>query len=184
MSKSSPPLRFGSDLQDYAISDKEFLAQHPEFDILCTGVAIFNSDGKLLLVQRAKNEHAFPDAWEIPGGKVDDTDDTILHAAARELKEEAGVVATRVVRKVTQFTFDDKPPGRPNKLWLKLIFEMEVEDLSTITLDPVEHQAFLFATKEEVIAEQAGGVKLAYVSEVNKTVKLEAFRLRREAASK
>ncbi|KAF2850459.1 hypothetical protein T440DRAFT_468444 [Plenodomus tracheiphilus IPT5] len=183
MSKSSPSLQFGPDLQEYAVPDQEFLRQHPEYDILCTGVAVFNEEGKLLLVRRAKDELAFPNAWEVPGGKVDDTDDTILHAAARELKEEAGLTATRVVRKVTQFTFDDGRPGRPNKTWLKLIFEMEVEDLSSITLDPIEHQDFLFATEEEVAAERVGGMKLAYVSEANKAVKLEAFRLHGEAAT-
>ncbi|KAI8938565.1 hypothetical protein NX059_004444 [Plenodomus lindquistii] len=120
---------------------------------------------------------------EIPGGKVDDTDETILHAAARELKEEAGLTATRVVRKVSQFTFDDRRPGRPHKTWLKLIFEMEVEDPSSITLDPGEHQDFLFATEEEVVLGQAGDVKLTYMSDANKAVKLEAFRLWREASA-
>ncbi|KAH9876878.1 hypothetical protein IAQ61_002239 [Plenodomus lingam] len=173
MSEASPVLQFGPDLQEYAISDREFLRQHPEYDILCTGVVVFNRDRKLLLVQRAKDEKAFPNAW------VDDTDETILHAAARELKEETGLVATRVLRKVTQFTFDDRRPGRANKTWLKFIFEMEVEDASHVSLDPVEHQDFLFATEEEVAAEQSGEVKLAYVSEPNKMVKLEAFRLRK-----
>ena len=47
---------------------------------------------------------------------MDDTDETVLHAAARELREETGLIATRVVRKVAQFTFSD----RPNKTWLKV----------------------------------------------------------------
>lgn len=48
---------------------------------------------------------------------MDDTDETILHAAARELKEETGLTAIRVVRKVAQFTF---PDGGPEKMWLKV----------------------------------------------------------------
>ena len=51
---------------------------------------------------------------------MDDTDETILHAAARELKEETGLTATRVVRRVTQFTFSDAPKNRPTKTWLKV----------------------------------------------------------------
>lgn len=115
---------------------------------------------------------------EIPGGKVDDTDSTLLHAAARELKEETGLIAKRVIRKVSHFTFAD---GRPDKpiTWLKLIFEMEVEDFN-VTLDSVEHQQYLFASEEEVKHDLVGDVKLAYISPPNKDVKLEAFRLRKE----
>ena len=88
-----------------------------------------------------------------------------------------------MLRKVTQFTFVDERPGRPTITWLKLIFEMEVEDANTVVLDPIEHQKFLFASEEEIINEQAGDVKLQYISPPNKAVKLEAFRLRRGAMS-
>lgn len=120
---------------------------------------------------------------EIPGGKVDDTDESILHGAARELKEEAGLEATRVLRKVAQFTFESERPGRGKITWLKLIFEMQVDQADTVVLDPVEHQHFVFASEEEVIKEQVGEVKLKYVNDVNKEVKLEAFRRRGEAVS-
>lgn len=121
------------------------------------------------------------DVQEVPGGKVDDTDETILHAAARELKEEAGLDAIRVTRKVMQFTFSDERPGHPAITWLKLIFEMEVRDSSNVVLDPVEHQKFLFASEDEVVHDLVGDVKLVYVSPPNKEVKLEAFRLQRSA---
>lgn len=112
---------------------------------------------------------------------MDDTDVSILEAAARELKEEAGLDATRIVRKVTQFTFVDERPGRPTKTWLKLIFEIEVQNTDDVVLDPIEHQNFLWATEEDVIKDLVGETQLAYVSPPNKVVKLEAFRLQREA---
>ena len=63
---------------------------------------------------------------EVPGGKVDEPDESLLHAAVRELREEAGLQATRIVRKVTQMTFDiPRPKGKLDR-WLKLVFEMEV----------------------------------------------------------
>lgn len=117
---------------------------------------------------------------EIPGGKIDDTDETLLHAAVRELKEETGLTATRVRSKVAEFTFEDGRPGRPPVTWLKLIFEVEVKDLN-ITLDPVEHQQYLFASEEEVVKDLVGDVKLAYISPPNKRIKLDAFKLRKEA---
>ncbi|KAH7072541.1 NUDIX hydrolase domain-like protein [Paraphoma chrysanthemicola] len=174
------PLNHPSSLEEFAVPDKEYLSKHPEYDVLCTGVAVFDKNGKLLLVQRAADEKAFPNAWEVPGGKVDDTDETILHAAARELKEETGLTATRIRRKVTEFTFRDERPGRRPVTWLKLIFEIEVED-TKVTLDPVEHQRYLWASEEEVVRDLVGDIKLAYVSPPNKTVKLEAFRLQKEA---
>jgi isopentenyldiphosphate isomerase len=50
-------------LQEYAVSEKEYLRQHPECNVLCTGIVVFNKDGKLLLVQRAADEKAFPNMW-------------------------------------------------------------------------------------------------------------------------
>ncbi|USP77405.1 cutinase transcription factor 1 alpha [Curvularia clavata] len=176
-------LEYSADLQEFAISEAEYLRQHPEYNVLVTGAVVFNREGKLLLVQRAADEIAFADFWEIPGGKVDDTDETILHAAARELKEEAGLEATRVVRKVAQFTFESEKAGRPKITWLKFIFEVQVDNADTIVLDPVEHQHYVFASEEEVVNEQVGEVKLKYVSPENKAVKLAAFRARREALS-
>jgi hypothetical protein len=82
-----------------------------------------------------------------------------------------------VLRKVAHFTFED---GRRRTTWLKLIFEMEVED-TNVTLDPVEHQDYLFASEEEINNDLVGDVKLAYISPPNKDVKLEAFRLQRGA---
>ena len=151
MASSLPPFDYPSSLQEYAIPEGDYLLKHQDVHIICTGAVVFNREGKLLLVQRAKEEKAFPNLWvsaretlsvqfekvisgwtwalceafsvvsidqcqEIPGGKMDDTDETVLHAAARELREETGLIATRVVRKVAQFTFSD----RPNKTWLKV----------------------------------------------------------------
>lgn len=118
---------------------------------------------------------------EVPGGKVDDTDDTLLHAAVRELKEETGLVATRVCGKAAELTFGDGRPGRRRVTWLKLIFHMEVEKMEVI-LDPVEHQRYLFVTKEEIDHNLVGDVRLTYISEENKRIKLDAFSLLEEAS--
>jgi hypothetical protein len=57
---------------------------------------------------------------------------------------------------------------------------MEVKG-SEITLDPEEHQAYLFATEEDIVNEQVMDVPLTYIAPDNKVIKLEAFRLRKEA---
>ncbi|KAF2684532.1 hypothetical protein K458DRAFT_418096 [Lentithecium fluviatile CBS 122367] len=175
-----PPFEYPASLQEYMIPEKEYFKQHPEYQALCTGIVVFDKQGKLLLVQRASTEKAFPDFWEIPGGKVDDTDETLLHGAVRELKEETGLEATRIVRKVSEFWFDDRKVDGRVPRWVKHIFEMEVKDLGSIKVDPVEHQAYLFASEEDVIKEKAGDVELKYITPDNKVIKLEAFRHRRK----
>jgi 8-oxo-dGTP pyrophosphatase MutT (NUDIX family) len=132
----------------------------------------------MLLVQRAKEEKAFPNLWEIPGGKVDDTDESILHGVARELKEEAGLDVTRVVRKVGEFGWEDYHTIRKQQeVWRKLIFEVEVRELKVV-LDPEEHQDYVFATEEEVLQDKAGDIRLTWISPPNKEMNLHAFQSR------
>jgi isopentenyldiphosphate isomerase len=63
MAAVAPPFDYPSSLQEFAVSDKEYLRQHPGYDVLCTGIAVFDANGKLLLVQRAADEKAFPNYW-------------------------------------------------------------------------------------------------------------------------
>lgn len=63
MSLSAQSLNYPSSLQEYAVSEQEFLRLHPEYQVLCTGIVVFNSEGKLLLVQRAVDEKAYPNFW-------------------------------------------------------------------------------------------------------------------------
>ena len=63
MNTTEQPLSYDDSLEEYAVTAKDYLRQHPEYDVLCTGVAVFNKEGKLLLVQRAADERAFPDFW-------------------------------------------------------------------------------------------------------------------------
>ncbi|KAF1960800.1 hypothetical protein CC80DRAFT_438016 [Byssothecium circinans] len=174
---SALPFEYDPSVQEYLLSEKQYL-RDTQYDALCVGIAVFNEEGKLLLVRRAKIEKAFPEFWEIPGGKVDEPDETMMHGAVRELKEEAGLEATRIVRKVGSFRFNSRR-GR----WIKHIFEMEVKN-TEVVLDPLEHDDYLWVSEEEVIAERVGDVALKYVSPDNKDIKLEAFRHRRGAASK
>jgi hypothetical protein len=60
---ATPPFEYAPSLQDYMVPEEEFIKLHPEYNILCTGICIFDQEGRLLLVQRAADEHAFPNCW-------------------------------------------------------------------------------------------------------------------------
>lgn len=50
-------------------------------------------DGRVLLVHRSPNRHAYPDVWDLPGGHIE-AGETELAALAREMHEELGVQIT------------------------------------------------------------------------------------------
>jgi isopentenyldiphosphate isomerase len=64
-------------LQEYAVSEQVYLQQHSEYNVLCTGVVVFDKDGKLLIVQRAADEKAFPNMW-VSIGKIPNTSSMCL----------------------------------------------------------------------------------------------------------
>lgn len=59
------------------------------------GVVVVGPDNKILL--NKEHRYIIDDfSWEIPGGGID-ADETLIEAAARELKEETGITATELV---------------------------------------------------------------------------------------
>ncbi|KAK3689469.1 NUDIX hydrolase domain-like protein [Podospora appendiculata] len=151
---------------------------------LATGVVVFNPAGKVLLVQRASHD-SMPDRWEIPGGAVDDDDTTIVHGAARELREEAGLVARRFGPPVTGFgdgTDLHVFPNRNATRWFcRFVFIADVVDCEAVRLDPNEHQDFVWAREDEVRGQRVGGRDIPITHETMRAIILKAFRLREQA---
>ncbi len=52
---------------------------------------IIDEQNRFLIVRRSDTDWWRPLHWEIPGGKIDDTDETANHAAIREVQEETGL---------------------------------------------------------------------------------------------
>ncbi|KAL9012786.1 MAG: hypothetical protein Q9180_009073, partial [Flavoplaca navasiana] len=155
---------------------------------------------RLLLLRRSSTDTAFPNLWEIPGGSVDKDDPTILHGLAREVFEETGLRLTRFVRLVggaIKWTTTEGH-GSVDTLkeikWIKLSFEIEVEEIGDlkigvdehgderylpVDLDPQEHQDYAWVTEKEVRAFYEEGVGRQIVSKEQAGKMLEAFGLRR-----
>lgn len=186
---TSNPFKTPADLSSYNITLAEFFAQNPKYTNLAVGAFVFHGD-RLLIVKRSSHERAFPNRWEVPGGSCDPEDKSILHATARELKEEVGLDVVAFVRVVGQGgTFDEfHSRTQKQRLWIKFSFEVEVEveqareqeasgdELGIrVSLDPNEHQAHLWVTESEVRNGEAGGVTLSFVTDGQKRKILEAF---------
>jgi len=82
---------------------KTWLAQNTYSNRLAVGGLIFHPTAnptRLLILQRADNESAFPNVWEIPGGTCQSSDETILHSLAREIHEETNLKLQTILDQV------------------------------------------------------------------------------------
>lgn len=144
---------------------------------------------RILLIQRAAHD-SWPHRWEIPGGACDPEDASMLDSVARELWEEAGLTASRIGPLVggTKHMF----VTRTGNLVCRFSFLVDVHRESgeggeeaggggggglQVKLDPNEHQAFVWATEEEVAAGRAGEVELVFTNQQTRDGVLEAFRV-------
>lgn len=150
---------------------------------MATGALVFDSAStpvKILLLQRSPND-SMPNLWEIPGGGCDEEDPSILHGAARELWEEAGLVAKRVGPQVGgAYMFTTGSGNLVCKIHFAVEAERSADGKLDVKLDPEEHQDYVWATEEEVLAGKAGDVVLDFTTAEQKAIILEAFKARRE----
>ena len=173
-------------LRQHTIPLSTFLTRKPQYTNLVVGVLIFlpatpTRPLRLLLLQRASTERAFPNLWEVPGGSSDPEDPTILHSAARETFEETGLRLMRFVREVGKGV--EFAEGKTR--WVKLSFEIEVVEIHErkaeneeegveIRLDPEEHQDYRWVTEQEIRED-----RYPIITSEQKAVMLEGFGLRK-----
>lgn len=130
------------------------------------GAAIFQhlkSDNcSLLLLKRASHEDAFPDAWELPGGHVEETNETIAHAVAREVVEETSLIVAKIIGEIEPMTWESKT--RSN---VQLNYVVTVQQGTTVKLNADEHSDWLWV--------QEGQVEALYMTTEMKKVVQDAF---------
>ncbi|KAL9099263.1 MAG: hypothetical protein Q9163_005216 [Psora crenata] len=109
---------------------------------------------EILHLKRAAHEDAYPNIWEIPGGKVEDSDPTILDAVKREVIEETGMEVVKVIGAVKSFDYamekkmEDAGGAeviiRLNSLQLNFICVVAKYD---VLVSPEEHSEYQFARR-------------------------------------
>lgn len=164
-------------VEDFAVSRLSYLTVHPNspFSHVGTSTLVLSitnpSKPRILLLQRAASD-THPHEWEPPGGAVDDEDPSILHGAARELWEEAGLQAVRIVGLVGEPRLFTSSGGKKVCLFY---FAVDVIGGSEVKLDAKEHQRFVWATEDEVKAKRADGMDLHFTSEEAEQMVLLAY---------
>ncbi|KAM3452733.1 hypothetical protein MY3296_004302 [Beauveria thailandica] len=186
---------FEPTVADFNVSLSAWLAAHrKDFAGVHSSAVIFDSllhpssPGRILLVQRSATD-SMPCKWELPGGAVDDEDATILDGCARELKEETGLTALHVVRRITEGPDGEQltvfTNSRGTKIFCKFVFEVRVSEGESIVLDPEEHQAWVWASEDEVMAgkirdtDGIDGLEIPLTAPHVRRLIMEAFRLRK-----
>lgn len=201
MDASPPPkdFSFHPSLVKFNVPYKHLLATinstlSTPLDGIATGAIIFKtyhdeSQPRILLVQRSSTD-SMPNKWEIPGGAVD-PGETILAGVAREVLEETGLSVKAVVG-LLEHDDEQKVDGgyvfhtRRGRKIIKFTLVVEVEDASTVRLDPEEHQDCVWATEEECRAKRAARraeerelgkrvVELEYTTFAQETTVFDAF---------
>ncbi|CAK7212189.1 hypothetical protein SCUCBS95973_001358 [Sporothrix curviconia] len=217
-------------LEPFNVSPRDWLVQNNKhFNGIAVANVVFDDQDRVLLVQRAAHD-SMPNRWEPTGGAADQEDDdapetdgadgadgadesdarprqsrgTILSGAARELWEEAGLVATHFTRLVPQpeeapvrGAAEAPPPAYPDHSgfiytnrtgkvhFLRFAFHVEVQSTDNIVLDPDEHQAHVWATENEVRAGMTESrIDIPATVPATRAYILEAFRLRALAKGK
>jgi mutator protein MutT len=133
--------------------------------IVVAGV-IINKEGKVLILQRSKDEKVFPNMWELPSGKrefLEDSQDCLI----REIKEETGLSNIKIIMPFYVFEYQIEKQKEIRDT-TQINFLVKLLKKQKVKLG-AEHQNFAWISKNEI--------KNYQLSENIKKVILEAFKL-------
>ena len=142
------------------------------------GVVLFNADGRVWLGRRIHTPGPFN--WQFPQGGVDRGED-LLSAALRELKEETGVVSTRLLSRTEDWiTYDFPEDYRGSKIakgwrgqkqvWFALRFTGPESEINLYAHHHVEFDDWRWA-----VIDEAPDLVVPFKQAAYRTV-VEAFR--------
>lgn len=182
---------FHPTLSSFTVTEHEYLRSNPsaQYGYIATGAVVFDAidplTPRVLLLQRSAND-SWPNKWEIPGGGCDEEDRSILDGVVRELWEEAGLKAKCVEALVGTPQLLLSPT---NNQICKFNFLVDAKGNADsrleVTMNPEEHQKFVWATEAEVRCKRAGEIELNFTTKELEDTVLQAFeqlRVKREGS--
>lgn len=130
--------------------------------------AVFNEEGKVLVLCRSVNDPHRPGGSDFPGGKVDDGEE-FVKGAIRENHEEAGLRFRpndlELVYAYTKNGYNSEFKTEINFVWLGFVAKMPVGQAITLSF---EHDSYEWLTIDEAL-EGADGTSLQRFFEHLKT---------------
>ncbi|KAK5087588.1 hypothetical protein LTR70_006897 [Exophiala xenobiotica] len=151
-------------LDQFSVPYKTYLSDVPKdpsrniYGWIVVGAVVFDSDGRILLIQRSSKDFS-PNLCEIPGGGCEEVDESIIHTVVRELREETRLQARSVGPMVG----------------VGYCFPISTGKIAY----PNEHQNHVWVTEQDVRAGRVAAVELKFTSAAQERAILEAFELRK-----
>lgn len=184
MPETSQPLAFSftyhPSVSPFTASSEKYIANQRgvEYEYLATGALVFDNSNspvpRILLIQRSGHD-SMPGRWEVPGGGVDDDDESILHAVARELWEEAALTAVSIGPLVGNPHFFESRSGKRICKFSFLVETKSADEAIHVKLNPEEHQKFVWASEEEARARKVGDIDIEFTMADLEATVLQAF---------
>jgi putative (di)nucleoside polyphosphate hydrolase len=78
----------------------------------CVGIALFNSEGHVLVAERLDN----PGNWQMPQGGIDEGEEPET-AVFREMQEEIGTRKAKIIGTIEDWIYYDVPAATAKRLW-------------------------------------------------------------------
>ncbi|KAJ5161849.1 NUDIX hydrolase domain-like protein [Penicillium capsulatum] len=130
------------------------------------GTAVFrepeSENPTILLLQRVGLETTFPNAWEIPGGQIEETDETVAHAVRREVLATTSLTVANILGEIEPMSWESK--GSSN---IQLNYIITVHPGSSVKPSPEKYSDCVWARLEEL--------DYLHISPAMKTVIQDAF---------
>lgn len=112
-----------------------------------SAILIFNDKGKLALQLRSKNDDSFPFHWDFAAGGGVNQGENPKESAARELKEELGVVRDLEFLSQEYFQYPAWKPGVTREVDL---FIYKTKNNGPFKIDPIEIDKVDFFSFEKI----------------------------------
>lgn len=110
------------------------------------GAVIINKSGKVLILQRSKDEDIYPNLWELPSGKKEPLESS-LNSLSREIMEETGLQAEIIIPiSVFDYKIEKTDEIRDTTQINFLVRTLEKEDVSLSH----EHQNFAWIKRDQI----------------------------------
>jgi len=111
------------------------------------GGVILNKEGKILILQRSKDEDIFPEMWELPSGKREFFEDS-QSSLIREIKEETGLSKIKIIMPfyVFEYKVEKQEEIRDTTQINFLVKLLEDEEVKLSK----EHQNFAWISQDEI----------------------------------